>query len=725
MLPAEISLQLQKAIRLHETGAIAQAEQMYREIIATDRNVADAWNMLAVVLYQQQRLDEAAQATKRATGLRPNIAPYWLTRGNIAVAQGNDREAQSSFRRAIKLDPKFAEAHYWLARSYHRGGRLMDAIAVYRAALGISPEVAEIHYHLGRALLSADRAQEALEVYQQAFARDREGSFDRRECFDHFRYLEFQTPPEFWYAELVRFFRRTDIDKSRYAIAGLCVLMANPAFRAMRAAAETEGQFEPDAGALEAMMRDELFGVLLRDTLIAQPEFEIILTRLRANLLLDTELRARTPLGFLCDLALQCFNNEFVFAEEKAESDNLARIRLDIESALRNRRSSIDEALLRSIVTIAMYRPLRAISSVEELIGHEPITSEVERLLRRTVSNVLEEEKLRSVIPRIGTITDAVSQAVRSQYEENPYPRWLSFDRMPPVSTSEWIQREVPGLQAAQEFPAAPRVLIAGCGTGVETLGLATQLISSQITAVDLSLSSLAYAKRMASELGVTNVEFCQADILGLGELTEKDLPLTFPPSPGREERGFYATRFDVIYCVGVLMAMGDPEAGLRALLPLLRPGGLLKLGLYSKRARAAVNVAREIIRQHQLPATSSAIREFRQTVFAADQNSLLKSLLRWRDFYSMSDCRDFLFHVQERQFELPEVADLLTQNGLTVLGMSKQLPRNALLAYHKTFPRDKTMTNLQNWHLVEKRYPETFLGMYQIWCRKPHEARN
>jgi hypothetical protein len=159
--------------------------------------------------------------------------------------------------------------------------------------------------------------------------------------------------------------------------------------------------------------------------------------------------------------------------------------------------------------------------------------------------------------------------------------------------------------------------------------------------------------------------------------------------------------------------------------LPVLRPGGLLKLGLYSRRARAAVNVAREIISQHRLPAASSAIREFRQTVFAAEQNSPLKSLINWRDLYSMSDCRDFLFHVQEHQFELPEVTALVIQNGLTVLGMSKQLPRNALLAYHKTLPRDKTMTNLQNWHLVEKRYPETFLGMYQIWCRKPHEARN
>ena len=166
-------------------------------------------------------------------------------------------------------------------------------------------------------------------------------------------------------------------------------------------------------------------------------------------------------------------------------------------------------------------------------------------------------------------------------------------------------------------------------------------------------------------------------------------------------------------------MAMGDPEAGLRALLPLIRPGGLLKLGLYSKRARGAVNVAREMIRQRQLSATPSAMREFRQTVFSAEQDSPLKSLLRWRDFYSMSDCRDFLFHVQEHQFELPQVEAMLRNNGLTVLGLSKQLPRAATLAYRKMFPRDQTMADLRNWNAVEEWYPETFLGMYQIWSQK------
>jgi SAM-dependent methyltransferase/thioredoxin-like negative regulator of GroEL len=723
MLQAEIGTALKRAIRMHETGAVTQAERIYREILATDRNVADAWNMLAVALCQQQHLDEAAEAAKRATGLRPNIAPYWLTRGNITVEQGNDREAQSSFRRAIKLDPTFAEAHYWLARSYHREARLAQAIESYRSALGGASESPEIYYHLARALLSSDRAQEGLQAYQQAFARDPDGVFDRRECFDHFRYLEFQSPADFWHSELIQFFRRNDVDKSRYAIAGLRLLMGNPALRGLHAAAAAPGRFEPDPDALQEVMRDELFRILLRDTLIAQPEFEILLTRLRADLLLDSELRARAPLEFLCDLALQCFHNEFIFQEEQAESAAVVKLKAEIETVL-HADHAVNESFMRLVATFAMYRSLFEMPGIEPLLMRKPKNAAFDRLLHHTVSNVSEERKLRSGIRVIGSIDDAISQAVRAQYEENPYPRWLSFDRMPPVSAAEWIEREVPGMKAVKEFSTMVRVLVAGCGTGVETLGLATQITGSQVTAVDLSLSSLAYAQRMANELGVTNVEFFQADILKLGELTEKDPPLTSPPSLGREERGLLATRFDIVYCVGVLMAMGDPEVGLRALLPLLRPGGLLKLGLYSKKARAAVNVAREMIRQRQLSAAPRAIREFRQTVFGAEQDSPLKSLLRWRDFYSMSDCRDFLFHVQEHQFELPQIVAMLRDNCLTVLGMSKQLPQAALLAYRKAFPRDKLMADLNNWNAVEERYPQTFLGMYQIWCRKPPDAR-
>src|SRR5262245_18755150 len=556
MLSTDIGAILKQAIRLHGTGAVARAEQIYREVLAADADAADAWNMLAVALCQQNRLEPAAEAAERATTLRPNAAPYWLTRGNIAAARRLESEAQSSFRRAVEINPGFTEAHYWLGRSCQREGKLADAIAAYREALRSAPQVAEIHYHHARALLWANRLREALQAYREAFARDTEGFLDRRECFDRFRFLEFDSLPEFWHAEVIRFFKRADIDKSRYAMAGLRVLMAKQAFRIVRAAAEAQGPFEPDSTALGEVMRDELLGLLLRDALIAQPEFEVLLTRLRSALLLGRALRARAPLDFLCSLALQCFNNEFIFAETQPESAQVVEVQREVEANLRNH-AFTGEPLMRAVAVLAMYRPLHAISGVDSLLAREPMSAGIERLIHRSVYNVLEERRLRSDIRAVGGITDAVSRAVRAQYEENPYPRWLSFDRMPPVSAAEWIESEVPGLQAPSEFPPTLHLLVAGCGTGVETLGLATQIVGVQVTAVDLSLSSLAYAHRMAHELSVTNVEFRQADILELAEWPES---------------------FDIVYCVGVLMAMRDPQAGLRGLLPLVRPGGLLKL---------------------------------------------------------------------------------------------------------------------------------------------------
>jgi len=40
--------------------------------------------------------------------------------------------------------------------------------------------------------------------------------------------------------------------------------------------------------------------------------------------------------------------------------------------------------------------------------------------------------------------------------------------------------------------------------------------------------------------------------------------------------------------------------------------------------------------------------------------------------------------------------------------------------AYRQMFPSDDAMADLRKWESVEAHYPETFLGMYQIWCRKP-----
>ena len=119
----------------------------------------------------------------------------------------------------------------------------------------------------------------------------------------------------------------------------------------------------------------------------------------------------------------------------------------------------------------------------------------------------------------------------------------------------------------------APEILIAGCGTGQQSIETATQIRDSKVLAIDLSLSSLAYAKRKTNELAVNNIEYMQADILELEKLNKN---------------------FDIIESGGVLHHMDDPFAGWQVLVNCLKPGGLMRIGLYSELARQHIVKLRE-----------------------------------------------------------------------------------------------------------------------------------
>jgi len=88
------------------------------------------------------------------------------------------------------------------------------------------------------------------------------------------------------------------------------------------------------------------------------------------------------------------------------------------------------------------------------------------------------------------------------------------------------------------------------------------------------------------------------------------------------------------------------------------------------------------------------------------------------RDFFSVSSCRDLIFHVRELCFTLPEIERMLQELGLRFIGFELE-NLEAIAAYRLSYPDDEEMTDLGNWDRFEQENPDLFIAMYMFWCQK------
>jgi hypothetical protein len=121
-----------------------------------------------------------------------------------------------------------------------------------------------------------------------------------------------------------------------------------------------------------------------------------------------------------CALAQQCFINEYAF-DDSGEIERARALRDALGSAM----TSGEPVPPVVVAAVASYFPLYSVPGAQALLDR-PWWGAVTRLLVQQVREPAEERQLRSSIPVLTTIEDSVSVLVRQQYEENPYPRWIS-----------------------------------------------------------------------------------------------------------------------------------------------------------------------------------------------------------------------------------------------------------------------------------------------------------
>ncbi len=179
-------------------------------------------------------------------------------------------------------------------------------------------------------------------------------------------------------------------------------------------------------------------------------------------------------------------------------------------------------------------------------------------------------------IPDLRCELDARTDAVREFYTAAPFPGY------PPRDDYSALRARAERSEFARllDHAIAPdaTVLELGCGTGQMSLFLATG--DRLVVGADLTRASLALAADAARRFGIERVRFVETELR----------------RPGLREEAF-----DVVYCSGVLHHTPDPEASFRAIAPLVRPGGVIVIGLYNAYARLPHRLRRAVARLTKL----------------------------------------------------------------------------------------------------------------------------
>lgn len=648
----------------HQAGRLRDAEANYRDVLA---------------------------ANPRHTGALGYL-------GLLAHQAGHSDAAIDLLRKAIASDKRNPEPHYNLARILSDCGRDDDAIVHNRKALEIDPDFPGAYNNLGALLLLHGRPAEAFAAAIAGLRTDDAAGL-KSTFVMALRSLDpaaIKLDPNVIQL-LVRALREPWCRPRDLAAAAGTILLRTSAMarcveRALQAGPVPLNEMFSPADLAE-IGSDGLLEALLSTSPVTTVAVERALTAVRRAALNDIATGALESdeawLPLVAALGQQGFINEYVFDVTEDETAQLGRLRDDVAEAITRN----EPVAPIKVAILASYLPLHSLAGADKLAA-QSWPGAVASLVVQQVGDHRDELAIRPAIERLTAIEDAVSEKVRAQYEENPYPRWsrvLAETQALPIDA--YIGMRFPGAAYTSLGNRALDVLVAGCGTGQHAIQRAQQLQSANVLAIDLSLSSLSYAMRKTKQLGLTNLRYAQADILALeGDST-----------------------FDVIDSSGVLHHLKEPLTGWRRLAGLLRPGGLMHIGLYSSTARRDINAARAYLTQQGRSFSVSEVRRLRAEFASRAPGDELHNIMQFSDFFSISECRDLLFHVQEHQFSIPQIADFLRENGFTFLGFESP----ARTGYLRRFPGDRAATNLANWATFEAENPSTFAQMYQFWIQK------
>ena len=664
---------------LQKTDHSAEHRQLYDQASRLYSN--------GVSQLKREKLDQALTLALQARALRPAYLPGLNLLARIELQRHNYAAAEFWAEQGLQQKPDSPGLLYSAGHIALGQNQLEDAEQFFTRSAKISRVATKALNSLAHVKLLQRDYVEAFRHYRELIKTQADDIQIRNKLFEAASQVTADFYSEELEQEILRYLDFRNVDFS--LLRPLATSLLKHKLRLSEAGCPLE---------FNALATDELMLKCMKRFYFTDPVFERLLLTLRQSLLISCSRNLairHDMLPLTAAMAEQCWLNESVWYT--TEQENMLVTQLEILCGKMLQLEQLNsEDFYPALLLIMMYRPLQQCDFFPKLVQRQLDWPDL--IHDFMASRIEEAETLKKYADRFARPLNnqhRVSVKVQQQYDQHPYPRWTEIGYNQPADYASSLRQAFPKQSAHLPVAGKPlQTLVAGCGTGRHAIRLAQYFSTLNITAIDLSRTALAYAAMKAEQYHTQNLTFACHDILDL---------------PWRSEQ------FDIIECSGVLHHMQSPGAGLQALVSTLKNGGLIKIALYSATARRKVGELRSILGEH-IPHRESEIRLVREALL---QNSIpgeWQEFFESPDFYSMSGCRDLLFHEQEHVFNLPEISELLAGSGLQWLGMLPPLGSHNIIQRTGKHSSD---LSLEEWHQIEQENPGLFAGMYQFYAIK------
>ena len=719
------------AIKSHFQNDLKNAEILYKKVLDINPKNLSACNNLGIIFNNLNNIKDAEKYYLKAIKINPNYADANYNLAGLYKSTGKIHDSIKYYKKTILINPNYTDAYNNIGLIHFEKGENLIAKEYFEKAIRIKPQSVNALNNLGIIFDTINQFENAINCYNKVISIDKSNSnalnnaaisyskIGKEEISINYFLKVIKTEPRniYFLNSIANMFVNLKItsdtkinQNNLYNL--LLFLFQNDNINhedvsnqvihfslglneiKLENLANSVNNFINDTN-IQNLFNNELFLLFLKKKLNTDLNLETVLIKIRKEIIEvlfeNKKNDLKKYLDFIIALSEQCWLNEYIFPKTQKE--------IDLENRLFNKIEKDEKINELEISILSCFSSLKKSNSIfKKLKNFKSDNKLFNQLILSQIIEPLEEENLKKTIKSYKNINDEVSKKVKMQYEENPYPRWKCCNINISQNYTKCINDDInPYVLPLNEKIYKPDVLIAGCGTGKHAIS-ASRYKDAKILAIDLSLSSLAYAKRKILDLNYKNFDFLAADILEIKNLGKK---------------------FDIIECVGTLHHMNKPLLGLEALLNLLKPNGFLKIGLYSKIAREPIiNFRKNLLNKKFKKENDNIMLLRKQIIENRTNNKYFKKITNSKDFYSQSNLRDLLFHVQEHQFTISEIREIIENYKLEFLNFIITDPL-IKLKYLKNFPNDIMQNSLNNWEKFEIDNPNIFNGMYQFWLKK------